>query len=108
MFKKVNFTIEGTEDVFQGITKGQKWNGFHCPAFDLETSKKIINTLQDIEDAKKWGYSYYVFNKAKNLIFEYSEEGQQIHFPIIFEGKNYFYIGFCNWVWQEHIEEIED
>jgi hypothetical protein len=105
MFKKLNFTIEGTESIFEGVTNGQKWNGFYCPYFDLETTKNILNTLQDIEDAMKWGYSYYLLNEECNLIFEYTEDGKEVHFPITFEGKQYFAIGFCNWVWQEAIEE---
>lgn len=105
--KKAFFTIEG-EEKFQGITSGQRWNGFECPYFDLETAQKILSTLQDVDQAKEFGFSYYHFNDDFSLLFETHEDGTEQYSPITFEGVKYYSIGFCNWVWQLAIEEEEE
>jgi len=106
--KKAFFTIGDIDEKFEGITSGQRWNGWECPYFDIETAQKILSTLQDVEEAKKWGFSYYIFTPDNLCIQEFHEDGIETYTAVNFEGKNYFPIGYCNWVWELAREEEEE
>ena len=105
MIKKMKFAIDGEDLFFDGISVGYRWNGFHCPYFDLETAKKVLS-IQDIKENCIENYcSFYEFNSDNSAIIQTHEDGTETYEPITFEGKLYFPIGYMNWVWVEYVEE---
>lgn len=105
MFKKMKFAIDGEDLFFEGVTNGQRWNGFHCPYFDLETAKKVL-LIQDTKENCIENYSsFYQLNSDNSAIIQTHEDGIETYEPITFEGKLYFPIGYMNWVWVEYVEE---
>jgi hypothetical protein len=97
---KTFFQIDDCEEKFEGITSGRRWNGWECPLFPIETANKILSTLQDSEESTNLRYSYYKFTPDFSAIQEIHEDGIDMHYPVKFEGVNYFPIGYCNWVWE--------
>ena len=52
--KKEIFEIETAEGFaqFEGITFGQRWNGWECPQFDIDNINKILEGLGSEDEAK--------------------------------------------------------
>lgn len=105
MIKKMKFAIDGEDLFFDGITNEKRWNGFHCPYFDLETAKKVLLIQDSKENCLENYCSFYEFNSDNSAIVQTHEDGTETYEPITFEGKLYFPIGYMNWVWVEYVEE---
>jgi hypothetical protein len=104
MIKKMNFGIEG-EFYAQGITLGQRWNGFHCPYFTYENALKVLAMQESKQETIEQGAYFYEISEDKKGILEITEEETNFLSAKNIEGKFYYPIGFCNWVWMEIPED---
>lgn len=104
MVKKMNFGIEG-EFYAEGITFGQRWNGFHCPYFTYENALKVLAMQDKKEVVLKMECEYYEMSENKLFIIGTFPEGKEELKGKFFEGEMYYPIGFCNWVWMEIPED---
>ena len=93
-------TFEIDELEFKGIyNPQQRWNGFYCPYFDLETAKQVLSIQESKEESLNNGYYYYELSHCENYILGVVPEGIDVCESIIFEGVRYYPIGYNNWVW---------
>jgi hypothetical protein len=93
-------TFEIDELEFKGIyNPQQRWNGFYCPYFDLETAKKVLFTQAPKNDCIENDWYYYELSTCENYIVSNTLEGIEVYQSIIFEGVRYYPIGYNNWVW---------
>ena len=40
--RSTEFSIEALKGTFEGYTLDDRWNGWACPYFELETAKKLV------------------------------------------------------------------
>ncbi len=102
MVKKMKFGIDG-EFYAEGITFGQRWNGFYCPYFTYENALKILAKQEIKEDVLEMGSYFYEMSEDKKSILEITEDGISVHSARLIDNQLFFPIGFCNWVWEEII-----
>ncbi len=84
------------EEVFEGLTDGQRWNGWACPLFTKEVGLRIAEVNNAIDGC---GRLYYD-SEHDAFIAELAEYDE----PYIFEvvqvvGVKYFPIGSHYWTW---------
>lgn len=104
--KKEIFEIETAEGFaqFEGITFGQRWNGWECPQFDIDNINKILEGLGSEDEAKECNFSYYEYDSVYDVIIEkvYWDgkiEAVDTSKPIIVDGIKYYALGCFNWTW---------
>jgi len=97
---------ENGYEQFEGITNGQRWNGWECPQFDIDNINKILEGIGSEEDAKECSFSFYEFDSFYNVIIERVYwDGKLMAIdtikPFLFEGINYYALGCMNWTWSK-------
>jgi hypothetical protein len=104
--KKEIFEIETAEGFaqFEGITFGQRWNGWECPQFDIDNINKILEGLGSEAEAKECNFSYYEYDSVYDVIIEkvYWDgkiEAVDTSKPIVVDGIKYYALGCFNWTW---------
>lgn len=81
---------------FKGYSLNETWNGWACPYFDLEESKKIV------EEWNKRGLKANFDEVSDVFIFEIGEESETEEFGSIqIEEKKLYPIGTSDWIWEE-------
>ena len=110
-FKKADFQIDGLEGIFEGYTKGEKWNGYDCPSFTKEVAFKIINAW--VKAGKGIDETYEGYYKVEEDAF-YLDNDPDLGLPEKVAGVNIhcggdeihvYPIGSRGWVWEEVLEE---
>lgn len=104
MVKKMKFGIDG-EFYADGITFGQRWNGFHCPYFSYSNALKVLAMQESKEETIKQGAYFYEMSEDKKSILEITEDGISVHSARLIDNQLFFAIGFCNWIWMEIPED---
>lgn len=89
---------------FEGITFGQRWNGWECPQFDLETTNKILLGMCSEEVAKECSFSHYKYDEFYNVVIETTFWGNKIECvetwkPSNINGVDFFAVGYMCWTW---------
>lgn len=104
--KKEIFEIEVNEgfEQYEGITNGNRWNGWECPLFTIDNVNKILNNLGSEELAKECSFSFYEYDSTYDVIIEKvywngKLEAIDTTKPTLFEGNKYYPIGNGNWTW---------
>ena len=93
-------------DQFEGITFGQRWNGWECPQFDIHNIKKILDGIGTEEQAKECNFSFYEYCPTYDVIIEkvYWDgklEAIDTSKPILVDGIKYYALGCMNWTWSK-------
>lgn len=101
------FTLNG-EKAYLGFSNEETWNGFSCPYFDLEESKKIMEDFnkdnEDLEVEVK-----LIYDEEKDCFIEQDEnydEDEQIVYEAMFinvdgANKKVYALGSYEWMWVE-------
>lgn len=73
--RQSEFSFDG-EKYFKGFTLGERWNGFECPYFELETANQILSYIDETESLSE--------------------------FPMVaIEDRELYPVGAFGWVWEE-------
>jgi len=93
---KANFILDAyIEDIFEGYTKGEEWNGFECPLFTLDSAQHIVEVVGRDQTA--------LYDEAADeFIFaeEDCEDGPDRYGAVEVEGIGKLYpIGSRVWIW---------
>jgi hypothetical protein len=92
--------FELDELTFVGIyNPDERWNGFFCPYFSLNESRRILFTQAPKSECIENEYYYYELSTCLNYLISYTPEGIDVFESITYKGDKYYPIGFCNWVW---------
>jgi len=82
---------------YKGWTYGSHWNGFGCPRFTKQTTKKILDDL----NKRYGGVQYHFDNDTLVYKFKYDEEEERLQ-P---NEDNTYSLGAWSWTWSEISEE---
>jgi len=93
--KSTKFSIEiyGNE-VFDGYTKNEDWNGWACPYFTFEESVKIV-------DAHRKSGQKAEYNQDSNAFYFEIQDNYEVYKSTELEGIKLYPIGNSNWIWEE-------
>ena len=90
---KKSFSIDGSDNTYEGYTLGQTWNGFDCPYFSLSQALKIVSDMDCLQ------FDDRMINIIDNT---YTEEVENIE-PCVLEtvdgGLIVYPIGLNAWCW---------
>ena len=90
---KAFFSMDCMDVNIEGLTYGNRWNGWACPYFTYENAMKIAEVMPDFH---MW------YDMDKDLFFTTDEETDPEEFcPKIIDGIKYYGIGNCSWCWDE-------
>lgn len=97
------FSIEALSDqLFDGYTGGQYWNGFACPYFSFEGASRIVSAWQ----SHGWLAAYdqvadaFVFSVGHDYGTG-EPEGHEAFASVEAEGRRLYPIGAMSWTWDE-------
>lgn len=99
--RATRFTIDtfGNE-VFDGFTQGETWNGWARPYFTFEQSQRVA------EAHKAQGGRASYDETQDSFTFE-MDAGDPDAFPAdVVEGKKFYPIGAGCWIWEEALQEV--
>ena len=107
-FRKAKFNIDGQQDVFEGYTDGQLWNGWECPHFPKTELPKIAAWLGTQEAEAE-----YVEAADTFVVMSTESEIETEEFPgldIVVDGEiiHVYAIGAWSWIWDEVEDEDEE
>ena len=100
MLRPTQFSLDFLADeIFEGYTQDEKWNGFACPYFSFEQAQHLVvawrsqgwKALYD-PDADSFNFHVETASGAKE---DESYQSSEI------EGKRFYPIGTFNWIWDE-------
>lgn len=94
-------TFDLSGESYQGFTLDQTWNGFSCPYFTREVTKKILSDLHDAAPEH-----YRRFREGDDWISMGSEDGEYTFTAEQIGGKELFNLGGF-WTWIEDTDEDE-
>lgn len=93
--RKTEFKIETYGNAsFEGYTLEEDWNGWSCPYFTLEESKRIVNA----HTATGQNASYN--ENSDTFCFE-SQDEEEFYTPLELKGMKLYPIGNSSWIWEE-------
>lgn len=89
------------DDVFEGFTQGETWNGWARPFFIHEEAQKIVNAH------KEQGLNAYYNQQSDEFAFEVASSiGDYDVFPCVeISGMKLYPVGAGCWIWEEVTEE---
>jgi hypothetical protein len=90
---KFNIEIYG-DKTFNGYTDDEEWNGWSCPYFTFEESKKIVAAHHT--PFQKAGY-----DETSDVFYFQIQDEYEYFRPIEIEGKKLYPIGTSSWIWEE-------
>jgi hypothetical protein len=95
-FKPAKFTLDFLHEegiAIDGMTFGKTWNGWECPYFTPENSKKILSHFTE---------GFLKYNAEKDVYTYdcgYGEDELDIFEPSTIDGQKYYAIGWGSWCW---------
>jgi hypothetical protein len=90
---KAFFSMDCMDVNIEGLTYGNRWNGWACPYFTYENAMKIAEVMPDFH---MW------YDMDNDLFFTTDEEtDSEEFFPKLIDGIKYYGIGNCSWCWDE-------
>jgi hypothetical protein len=91
--RKTQFAIETFPDqIFEGYTLDDDWNGWACPYFEFEEAVRI----RDIYNRKGENARYNESNDEFIFI-----EAEEVFLAVEIEGLKLYPIGNSVWIWEE-------
>ena len=99
--RAARFAIESLGDeVFEGFTQGETWNGWARPYFTFKQAQRIVEAHR-ARGAKAWyDEAQYAFG------FEISPDEVDAFPGEVVEGQTLYPIGAGCWIWEEAVEEV--
>jgi hypothetical protein len=93
--RKAMFSIESlSNQIFEGYTQDETWNGWACPYFTFEEASKIV------EAQRKTGEDAWYDQDSDQFIFRI--QGEEEVFPAIqIQNLKVYSIGSTSWIWDE-------
>jgi len=88
---------------FEGYTKGETWNGWSCPYFTFEQSKKVLEIYNQFCKIIQKDFLAYYDSEIDAFIFPSFEE-IEVYSVLVEKGIKYYPIGSFAWIW----EDMED
>jgi hypothetical protein len=99
MFYKSVFTTDNIH-VFEGYTKGDKWNGWDTPYFTKDVALKVLEWLKQRLDYHKSEYD----SKLDAMITAYESDDVEVWegMDIVVNGEtiHVYPIGAYSWIWE--------
>ena len=87
------------DEVFDGFTQGETWNGWARPYFTFEQAKRIVEAHQ-----AQGGKASY--DQAEDAFSFEMGENEVDSFPAeTVEGRKFYLVGAGCWIWEEAVEE---
>ena len=100
--REAKFVIDTLGDeVFDGYTYSESWNGWACPYFSFEQAGRIVGAFH----ARGWKASYD--EKEDQFVFSFEHDGldEEDAFPAVMtEGQKLYPVGARCWIWEERVE----
>jgi hypothetical protein len=88
------------QEVFDGFTKGETWNGWACPYFTLEQAQRIVVAHTTLGNKAAYDETKDSFS------FHFSEDEIETFSAEIIDGRKLYPIGARNWIWEEINQEF--
>lgn len=98
LFRRANFALGESKDVFAGWTDGRLWNGWAMPRFELAEAQRLIAWLGD----KRASY-----DEVRDAFLTVSQEGDEETWPaesiVVSDGGTLkvYPIGAGAWIWDD-------
>jgi hypothetical protein len=87
-------------EIFDGFTLGETWNGWACPYFTLEQAHRVVEAHR-AQGGKAW------YDETQDLFVFGFREDEVDAFPVeMVEGHKLYAIGAGCWIWEEAVEEV--
>ncbi len=86
------------DQVFDGYTAGEEWNGWACPYFTYDQACRIV------EAHRRHGWEAHYDPVKDEFVFSFERDGlpDPDAFPAVHIGEDKFYpIGAFGWIWSE-------
>lgn len=99
--RPAKFTIDTFgEEVFEGFTQGETWNGWARPYFTFEQARRVVEAHR-----ARGGRASY--DEAEDAFsFEIGEEEIDAFPAESLEGQKLYPVGAGCWIWEEVVEEV--
>jgi hypothetical protein len=99
--RATRFTIDTFgEEVFDGFTSGETWNGWARPYFTFEQAQRVVEAHK-LQGVKAW------YNDAEDAFMFEMGEGEVDAFPAEeVEGRTLYPVGAGCWIWEEAVEKV--
>lgn len=101
-YKQGYFYIEGMgEDVVEGYTNGDNWNGWATPVFTFENAKKVIGMIEHNSHDSRYD------EKSDSFLVTFEEGSNEVEtfegMDIVVDGETVkvYPLGAYSWVWEE-------
>lgn len=101
--REAKFEIDTLGDeVFDGYTSGESWNGWACPLFTFDQAERIVEAFR----ARGWDASYdestdqFVFSIEHDSLDE-----KDSYPPVNVNGRKFYPVGAFCWIWEERAEK---
>jgi hypothetical protein len=96
-YVKADFSFDG-ETYFPGeFIPTDRWNGFACPRFDLDTALQI---LQSVCEANGAGETFRHDKSTDALVFNDADGGKHSYAA---DEDGFFHVGSSEWTWMERV-----
>lgn len=98
--REARFTIDTFGDeIFEGLTHGDTWNGWARPFFTFDQAQRIVEAHRS-NGMRAW------YDHAQDAFgFEFSEEEVDTFPAEVVEGRRLYPVGAGCWIWEESVEE---
>jgi hypothetical protein len=102
--RAAKFSIDTYGDqVFEGFSNDQEWNGWACPLFNFEQAQRIV-------DACKQGKGHAFYDADRDQFVFYldgtTSDDPEVYTSEEVEGNKLYPIGAFNWIWEEQADTV--
>lgn len=107
--RPTTFKIESLGDeIFDGFTADEEWNGWDCPYFTFEQARKVSNRFNSLRE--KTGLKDTAFYEEGDDSFVFPVGGNETErfSAIMADGRKYYPVGSFCWIWEEISSDADD
>ena len=87
------------DEIFEGFTQGETWNGWARPSFTFDQAQRIV------EVHRSNGMTAWYDREQDAFGFELSQDEVDTFPAEIVEGQKLHPVGAGCWIWEEAVEE---
>lgn len=105
---RVEIDAVDASDIFPAtLVRGQHWNGFACPSFDLETARKVVEWVEGNQgDDDYHRFTWTTDREGGHALLLTNVDGDDQYHEYMGDDDAGYGVGAFSWTWQEVADDM--